>query len=404
MPEGTTPSPTAVSSSSTPRRAPRRRLRRLALWVGIPFALLLALVLVARSRMDFTVPPERIAAFFAGRPYQPTDHTARVDGRSVHWVEVGDRGRPTVLFVHGSPGSWDAFLGFLGNAELTSRAHLVAPDRLGFGGSEPGRAEPSLERQAAALMPALTADPAGLPAIVVAHSLGGPIAVQLAVDHPAAVGGLVLVAPSIDPALEVHRWYNDLASWWVVEWVLPPDMVTSNRELWPLKAELEKLLPRWREIRVPVIVIQGQEDALVDPANADFAERMLVDAPVEIRRIPGIGHLIPWEHPDLMRQAILDLLAKRQGSERSSGSRRRRVPAPEIEPLAACAPVPEREPTGRPPPPRAAPDRPWRRGRRGRWPPLRRAGAAPRRRSPGRSGAWPAPCAPGRGGRRAGSR
>ena len=230
----------------------------------------------------------------------------------MHWVEVGDRSLPTVLFVHGSPGSWDAFLGFLGDSDLASRAHLVAVDRLGFGGSEPGRAEPSLERQAAALVPALTADPAGLPAIVVGHSLGGPIAAQLAVDQPAAVSGLVLVAPSIDPALEVHRWYNDLASWWVVEWLLPPDMVTSNRELWPLRAELKKLLPRWREIRVPVIVIQGEDDGLVDPANADFAERVLVDAPVEIRRIPGIGHLIPWEHPGLMVQAISDQLARRE--------------------------------------------------------------------------------------------
>ena len=99
----------------------------------------------------------------------------------------------------------------------------------------------------------------------------------------------MLVAPSIDPALEVHRWYNDLASWRVVEWLLPPDMVTSNRELWPLQAELEKLSPRWREIRVPVIVIQGGEDGLVDPANADFAERMLVDAPVEIPASPASG-------------------------------------------------------------------------------------------------------------------
>jgi len=301
------------SRPSPPHRAPRRRLRRLALSAAGVVALLAAIVVAGGSCMSFTMEPEKVAAFFASRPHPPTFHTDRVEGRPVHWVEVGDRALPTVLFVHGSPGSWSAFLGFLGDAELAARAHLVAVDRPGFGGSDRGRAEAPLVRQAAALVPALTAAPAGLPAILVGHSLGAPIVAQLTVDHPAAVGGLVLVAPSIDPALEIHRWYNVLASWRLVEWLLPRDLVTSNRELWPLKAELEGFLPRWREIRVPVTVVQGEDDDLVDPANAGFAARVLVGTQVEVRRIPGVGHLIPWERPDLIRQAVLDQLARRQG-------------------------------------------------------------------------------------------
>jgi pimeloyl-ACP methyl ester carboxylesterase len=224
-------------------------------------------------------------------------------------VEVGDRSHPTVLFVHGSPGSWDAFIGFLGDEKLAARAHLVSVDRPGFGGSGRGHAEPSLARQAAALAQVLAADPAGLPAIVVGHSLGGPIVAQLAVDDPRSVAGLVLVAPSIDPALEEHRWFNVAASWWVVDWLLPLDMVTSNREIWPLKGELEKLLPRWSEIRVPVTVIQGTADELVSPANADFAERVLDHAPVDVQRYSGVGHLIPWQHPRLIEEAVLAQLA-----------------------------------------------------------------------------------------------
>lgn len=293
-----------------PLRARRRRLRRFALWASGVVGLLAAIVVAAGSCMSFTMKPEKIAAFFAARPYPPTSHTARVDGRPLHWVEVGDRARPTVVFVHGSPGSWDAFIGFLGDAELASRAHLVAVDRPGFGGSGRGWAEPSLARQAAAILAALGDDPAGRPAILIGHSLGGPIIVQLAADHPAAVAGLVLVAPSIDPALESRRWYNVAARWRPIAWLLPRDLVTSNRELWPLRAELERLLPRWAEIRVPVTVIQGEDDALVDPANADFAARVLVHAPVEIERVPGLGHLVPWQRPELIEQAVLDQLAR----------------------------------------------------------------------------------------------
>jgi pimeloyl-ACP methyl ester carboxylesterase len=303
----------------SPLRPRRRRLRRFALWATGVAALLAAIVVAAGSCMSFTMKPERVDAFFASRRTRPTFHTDRVDGRPLHWVEVGDPARPTVFFVHGSPGTWDAFIGFLGDPELAARAHLVAVDRPGFGGSGRGRAEPSLVRQAAAILPALGADRAGLPAILVGHSLGGPIVAQLAVDDPATVAGLVLVAPSIDPDLETHRWYNVMASWRVVDWLLPTDLVTCNRELWPLKEELERLRPRWSEIRVPVTVIQGEDDDLVDPGNADFAARVLVHAPVEVERVPGLGHLIPWQRPELIKRAILAQLRR---LEEEGGPRR----------------------------------------------------------------------------------
>ena len=120
------------------------------------------------------------------------------EGR-LHFVVAG-RALPAparVLFVHGSPGTWDAWRGFLMDRELRAAARLIAVDRVGFGGSERGRAEPSLERQAVALAAVLESEP-GPPAIVVGHSLGGPIAVRLAIDRPELVAGLLLSAPSID--------------------------------------------------------------------------------------------------------------------------------------------------------------------------------------------------------------
>src|SRR3546814_16092495 len=52
----------------------------------------------------------------------------------------------------------------------------------------------------------------GAPAIVVGHSLGGPIAAKLAMDYPDRVRGLLLLAPSVAPALEAPRWYQRLAT------------------------------------------------------------------------------------------------------------------------------------------------------------------------------------------------
>lgn len=238
----------------------------------------------------------------------------------VHYTVAGRAaGGPRVLFVHGSPGTWEAFRGYLTDAKLSAAARLIAPDRPGFGGTRRGRAEPSLELQAAAVASALDAEP-GEPAVVVGHSLGGPIALRLAVDRPDLVGALLLVAPSIDPALERRRWYNRAGSWRAVQWLLPVDWIASNRELWPLRAELEELAPRLREVRAPTLVIQGEEDDLVPPENADYAERALVGAsPLEIRRVPGEGHFLLWTRGELVGEAILEALERGRRAVSATG-------------------------------------------------------------------------------------
>ncbi|HEX4955466.1 MAG TPA: alpha/beta fold hydrolase [Thermoanaerobaculia bacterium] len=234
-------------------------------------------------------------------------HVVQLADRTIHFVVSGLDAGPRVLFVHGSPGSWRAFDSYLEDSLLAERARLIAMDRPGFGGSGRGRVEVSLSRQAAAAAAVLEVVGGG-PAIVVGHSYGGPVAARLAVDRPELVQALVLVAPSIDPELEELRWFNRAASSALAERLLPRDLVTSNREILPLAAELTTLAPRWGEIRVPVIVVQGLRDRLVDPANADFAERVLTAPPLRVKRLPSVGHLIPWTRPATIKGPLLALL------------------------------------------------------------------------------------------------
>lgn len=141
--------------------------------------------------------------------------------------------------------------------------------------------------------------------VLVGHSLGGPVACRLAMDYPALVGGLVLVAPSIDPALEKQEWYRPLLNWGLIRKWLPVEFDASNREILPLRRELTEMLPLWRTIRVPVTVIQGDRDILVPPGNAAFAGRMLTSVSARIIMLPGQNHFIPWTRPEVIREAIL---------------------------------------------------------------------------------------------------
>jgi len=220
-------------------------LKRLGGCSVLSFVLLIATLGLASSCISFTMKQEKVDAFFATRKYQPRYHQYDFEGRTMNYVEVGDPTKPMVVFVHGSPGSWDAFIGFLGYEPLVENAHVISVDRPGFGKSDRGKPERSLIKQAASIMPALEGNRSGKPAILVGHSYGGPVIAQMALDYPEKVGGLIMVAPSIDPELEKTKWFQIPADWLVFSWLVPKDLRTSNREILPLKGELEKLLPHW---------------------------------------------------------------------------------------------------------------------------------------------------------------
>ncbi|GAB4022536.1 alpha/beta fold hydrolase [Spirosoma koreense] len=259
---------------------------------------------------------QKIAKYFADRPVKPTFGTVDGYDRSIHYASIGADTLPPVLFIHGSPGAWDAFIGFFADSSLYNQAQLLAVDRPGFGKSGLGNPERSLSAQAADLAPLLRLTHSNHKPIVVGYSLGGPVAVRLTMDYPEAVGGLILVAPSIDPDLEKKEWYRPLGSVFPFRQWLPTELDVSNQEIMALKSELQRMLPLWTTIRIPVLVIQGEDDPLVPPGNAAFAKRMLTNAPVTIQMIPNMNHFIPWRRPDLIHDAILHQLMTNQPTNR----------------------------------------------------------------------------------------
>jgi len=250
-------------------------------------------------------PRGSVETLFPALP-RPAEMTYKIDDRTIHYWEMPG-GPARIVFVHGTPGEWKAWAKYLANPELQKRATMIAVDRPGFGASDPGRVEPDLAKQARLLEPLLKS-PDGAPTVVVGHSLGGPIGAQLAMDYPAEVRGEVLVAPSIDPNTEQPRWYNEAMTLWLVKLIAPNEFAWSNREILPLVGELKKQAARWKDLRMPITVVQGAKDELVDPRTAAYADNVLPKPNGKVVVVPDQGHFVLWNRPDLVVNEIISVL------------------------------------------------------------------------------------------------
>jgi pimeloyl-ACP methyl ester carboxylesterase len=275
-------------------------------WI-ITFFIFGGLIALMDSCMQFRMSKTEIDHFFENKKVKGQFHSFYQGNRLISYVEAGDPTLPLVIFVHGSPGSLSAFIDFLADTTLLRQCDLITVDRPGFGASNFGQAEPSIKKQAALLKPILEQHK-NQRIFLVGHSLGGPVIARLAMDYPELVDGLVFVAGSIDPDLEPHEWFRAPLATPFLKILLPRSIRASNDEIYKLKPQLQEMLPLWTTIEIPSIFIQGQKDNLVHPGNAEFAKQKMDHASVKIVMKEDMNHFVPWSHPELIREAILELI------------------------------------------------------------------------------------------------
>lgn len=230
----------------------------------------------------------------------------KVLGQNMHYSLTKEPKETLVVFVHGSPGSSSNFIHFLVMDSLLDIAQLMAIDRPGFGSSDFGKSEPDLNKQSAKVLGVLDKfNEKNI--ILVGHSLGGPLICKMAMDRPDLVDGLVIIAGSVSPELEPEeKWRKPLNSPFL-RWILPRSFRVSNQEILPVKKYLVEMEQLWKNIKVPVTIIQGDKDGLVPPGNADYAKEKLSNAEVRMLKFPDKDHFIPFSEPEIVSSEIIKL-------------------------------------------------------------------------------------------------
>jgi pimeloyl-ACP methyl ester carboxylesterase len=279
----------------------------------------------------------------------------------VHVREAGPEGGPAVVMIHGLAGQSSHFTyGVM--PRLQERFRTVALDRPGSGYSpRDGAAPADLRVQADAVAALIGELGLGRP-LVVGHSLGGAIALALALDHPDKVAGLALLAPlthmqeappGVFKGLTIQSpLLRSLVAWTLMipasiknskatlEQVFGPDPVPkdfatrgggllglrpkafigASRDLQALPDTLPQQEARYASLGVPVHVLYGRGDRILDWNNNGQA---LVDkAPDASLTLIDGGHMLPVTHPqqcaDFIEEAARACAASMGGVPRAA--------------------------------------------------------------------------------------
>lgn len=254
----------------------------------------------------------------------------RVGGRRLAYLEAGSQG-PVLLLAHGFPLDRWMWRHQIDHFEKTCR--VLAIDLRGFGRSEPGDEEASMEQMADDCAAVAEATVGGESVTFVGLSMGGYVAWQFWKRHRQRLSRLVLCdtrakGDTEDVARGRRRMaYDVLARGPIVavESLLPrllspgnhlqqPELVESLRGTMmstsasAIAAAQRGLASRrdvvsWLgEIDVPALLICGAEDEISRPEEMqEIAERM---PRARFVCIPGAGHMAPLENPDAVNRSI----------------------------------------------------------------------------------------------------
>ncbi len=283
--------------------------------------------------------------FALQRAYPGRGRMIEVAGATLNVVDIGprDAAGPPVVMIHGASSNLEVMRQPLG--EMLARKHrVILIDRPGHGWSTRARREDSTPAiQGRMIDEALEKLGVG-PVILVVHSWSGALGARMALDYPERVAGLVMLAPVAYPWRGGVGWYTKLVAIPVIGPLLaytitlplgyflagpgargvflpqvmpdgfvgntatalllrPREFLANARDIVTLRAAVEQQAPRYRDIRVPTVVISGEIDKTV---TTNIHSRPFAKAVSNAKLIvlPDVGHMVQNAVPELVISEI----------------------------------------------------------------------------------------------------
>ena len=226
--------------------------------------------------------------------------------------------------------------------KLSQTFHVVAFDRPGHGCSERhDSVATTVEVQARLIRDALPKLSIQKP-VLVGHSWGGSLVLALAVAYENELSGVVLLAPAAYPSVSVEWWslfpHVPVIGKFVVHTLTPligraivkeslkkafhpsavqKDYARQSADMWTrpeqvracahdertLRSSLRILSPRYSDLQLPVVIVTGSGDLLLEPRQHAYRLHEAIKGS-ELVVLPLTGHQLPQTRPDSVIDAI----------------------------------------------------------------------------------------------------
>lgn len=253
-----------------------------------------------------------------------------VNGVRIDFIDEGEG--PAMVFLHGFPlskGCWQPQID-----AMSADYRCIAPDLRGFGGSAATPGATTMDRFADDVGELLESLGAG-PAVLVAHSMGGYVALAFARRHPEMLRGLVLVAtragadtPEVaDGRRATAEAVRSDGTQVVVDGMTPKMLAPGNDDADLLAAvrgfmtsasvdgivgallgmaERPDSTPDLPGITVPTFVVTGDEDVIIPPAESQTMADAIPGARLQV--IPDAGHFVALEQAETFTAELREWL------------------------------------------------------------------------------------------------
>lgn len=318
--------------------------------IGVALALL---VLAAISQ---------IGVLLIERWYPPTGRFIDVAGARLHVVEIGpkDASSLPVVLVHGASSNLQSMQHPLGEA-LSRNHRVIMIDRPGHGWSTREALRDSTPAIQARMIDEALGKLGIERAIVVGHSWGGAVVPAMALNNPARVAGLVMLAPVTHRWNGGIAWYHNLGATPVVGrlfaytlalptgvlmlnpgargaflpqtapddyvsatalplLVRPREFLANAWDMATLKEAVIAQMPRYGEITAPAILLHGDVDKSVYLTT--HSQRFVKMVPhAELIVLEGVGHLVPNVATDQVIAAIDRLMPQAAAKAQAAAGR-----------------------------------------------------------------------------------
>src|SRR5499433_3375780 len=264
-----------------------------------------------------------------------------IERTKLHLIQ-GGTGQQTVVMLHGNAGNVQDFE--YGLAELLSKSYrVIGFDRPGHGKSErPGSKAASVEYQARMLHETLQNLGVNNP-ILLGHSWGASLALCYALKYPSEIAGLVLLAPAAFPDADPNpllrammktpliggitlmfgktpmgndRLRNELERAFYPQpvpenylkvatstWLGRKQLRAYLEDEWSLNESLRRMSKHYGNLRMPVVIVTGDEDQIVSPKENAYRLKEAIPQ-AQLVELKGAGHEIPLTRPDSVYSAL----------------------------------------------------------------------------------------------------